>query len=67
MSGHVFVRIFSADHRCCEDGIGWSQTSGDSERREEVEARDERIYEGAGHEPALEREKSDIHVQIKRS
>lgn len=51
--GHVLVRPLAADDGRGEDGVRRREARGDGERGEEVEPRDERVYEPCGDEPAL--------------
>lgn len=53
MSRNVLVRVLSTDDGCGENGVGRSEARSNRQGRQEVEARNERVYEGSGNEPSL--------------
>lgn len=55
MSRDVFFGIFASDNGGGEDGVGWGEARGNSERGEEVEFGDKGINERSGNEPPLEK------------
>ena len=53
MDRNMLLSIFASDDGRSENGIGWSETCGHGQRREEVEFRDKGINEPSRDEPPL--------------
>lgn len=45
MRGYVLVCVLTTDNCCSQDGIRGRETGCNCQGREEIESRDERIYE----------------------
>lgn len=55
MTRDVFLGVFTlADDRGSQDGIGRSDTGGEDERRQELEAGDDGVHERSGSHPSEE-------------
>ena len=56
MRRYMFVRVFTTDDSGSQDGVGWRQTSRDSEGGKEAEIRDQSVDKRSRDKPALQEE-----------